>query len=701
MNTVVGASRGFNVTFTSDDGASISNLSITSGLTLPAGWTGPATFTCATVSTGNGCLLSLNYAPTAAGSGTITLAYSYTNNAGTAKTGSLDVAYASTVGGNNVVTQVSPAGQILGIVGGSQPVSFTFVTDDHLVATNLDITAGLTNLPTGWSGPSTTFHCDSVSNGNGCQLTLNFTPAATGSGSITLSYSYTDSASVAKTGTKTVTYAATTQNHVIGTVNPPGEVTGVINGTQPVSVTFASDDGNAVTGFSVTTNLASGLPAGWSSTSSTFTCATITRDSACELDLSYAPTVTDQGQVTLGYTYTDHTGSVQTGTVVIPYLTTLSDNVVGAVSPSPVRLLIGDSKTVFVTFTTDDGNTATGLTLTTPNFGTTLPSGWSTDPGTFSCSAVSTTAVNSCRLRLFYQPTQAANSSFSIGYSYTNNLAVVKHGTINVQYRARFGQAFVANGGSTLAACDVLGNGTLDDCKTTGQGFGGAEGLAFDDDFAYVAGGAGAVRLCLANNDGSLSNCSTLLSSQSNLKYLDATTTRLYIAQGNASVQSCPIETNGTLDTCVATGTTPSAGVIALSVGSFHAYLAHTDGNIYHCNVSQSTGLLGSCTSTGQTFSSPRDVRFVKSHLYVANSDSTVTVCTVDLAGNGGLSACSPSAMHAPPVSISVLLTHAYVTDGATNVYVCDVDGTTGALSNCTATTGGGTFATTNQISVN
>jgi len=41
-----------------------------------------------------------------------------------------------------------------------------------------------------------------------------------------------------------------------------------------------------------------------------------------------------------------------------------------------------------------------------------------------------------------------------------------------------------------------LGNGTLDDCKTTGQGFGSAEGLAFDDDFAYVAGGAGTVRLC-------------------------------------------------------------------------------------------------------------------------------------------------------------------------------------------------------------
>ncbi|MGC1521044.1 MAG: hypothetical protein WA803_05845, partial [Steroidobacteraceae bacterium] len=61
---------------------------------LPSGWTsGSATFACATVSTGNGCVLSLAYAPAAAASGTLSLTYSYNDDSGTAKTGSVTIPY--------------------------------------------------------------------------------------------------------------------------------------------------------------------------------------------------------------------------------------------------------------------------------------------------------------------------------------------------------------------------------------------------------------------------------------------------------------------------------------------------------------------------------------------------------------------------------------------------------------------------------
>jgi hypothetical protein len=44
-----------------------------------------------------GCELALSYAPTAADSGTVTLGFSYTNNSGTAKTGTISIPYTATV----------------------------------------------------------------------------------------------------------------------------------------------------------------------------------------------------------------------------------------------------------------------------------------------------------------------------------------------------------------------------------------------------------------------------------------------------------------------------------------------------------------------------------------------------------------------------------------------------------------------------
>jgi hypothetical protein len=78
-----------------DDGNPARDLTITSGLTpLPGGWSSSAsTFSCSSVDTGPGCQLSLSYAPTAADTGTLTLGYSYTNNSGMVKTGTLAIGY--------------------------------------------------------------------------------------------------------------------------------------------------------------------------------------------------------------------------------------------------------------------------------------------------------------------------------------------------------------------------------------------------------------------------------------------------------------------------------------------------------------------------------------------------------------------------------------------------------------------------------
>jgi hypothetical protein len=96
IDVPVTTSQAVTVTFVTDDGAPASALLVTSGLgsALPAGWTGPATFSCLSVSNGMVCqLVGLTYAPLAAASGSFQLGYSYTNDAGTAELGTVTVSY--------------------------------------------------------------------------------------------------------------------------------------------------------------------------------------------------------------------------------------------------------------------------------------------------------------------------------------------------------------------------------------------------------------------------------------------------------------------------------------------------------------------------------------------------------------------------------------------------------------------------------
>src|SRR6202167_2757454 len=82
---IVGASQTVSITFNSSDGRAISGFALTNS-TLPAGWSGPAKFTCALVSTGSGCVLNLTFAPPAYGPGTFSLYCVFVDNAGEART---------------------------------------------------------------------------------------------------------------------------------------------------------------------------------------------------------------------------------------------------------------------------------------------------------------------------------------------------------------------------------------------------------------------------------------------------------------------------------------------------------------------------------------------------------------------------------------------------------------------------------------
>jgi hypothetical protein len=434
VNTVAGKdSRTVSINFTTDDGNAATDLNVTNLGALPAGWSSTAAgLACAIVSTGSGCQLALNYAPTAAASGTLTLNYGYTDDSGMARTGALNIPY-STTADDNVVAAAAPNGQITAVANaGAQSVAVTFTTDDGKPAAGLYVISALAALPPGWSSAAKDFSCSGVSTGNGCQLHLNYAPTTLTRGTLALNYGYTSNAGTAKSGLLNVEYTATTNDNVVGTASPTGQINAVVGmGTQSVAVAFTTDDGRPATALELTSSLAA-LPAGWSSTDAAFACSGLSSGNGCLLTLRYAPLAAASGTLTLNYAYKNNAGESKTGSVNIAYRATTDDSIVGTPSQNPLSVVINSSTTVTVAFTTDDGNPASGLSVTSGL--SPLPSGWSTTSGSFACASVSSGA--GCTLSLTYAPTTVAGGTLSLTFDYDNNSGIAKTGSVSIPYTA-------------------------------------------------------------------------------------------------------------------------------------------------------------------------------------------------------------------------------------------------------------------------
>jgi hypothetical protein len=374
--------------------------------------------------------LPLSFSPTAAGNGTVTLNYTYVDGTGASRSGSINIPYATTTNGS-VTTSVSPAGEVDATnMGGTQSVAVTFTTAGGMTAAGLSVLTDLTKLPPGWSSAAGTFSCASVSTGNGCQLQLKYAPTALTSGTVSLRYGYNDASGTPNFGVVNIPYAATTNDNVVGTAAPSGQITAMLGSPgQPISVTFTTDDGRLATALQVTSSLTA-LPAGWSASAGAFSCNVVTSGTTCQLMLTYAPTGVDNGTLNLGYAYVNNAGESKSGSVGIPYQTTTNDNVVGTANPTMLAAVTGSSNPVTVTFTTDDGNFASGLAADL----STLPLGWTAPASSFACASVS--VGSTCQVVLTYAPTAAASGTLAFGFSYVNSAGTAKTGTVSIPYTA-------------------------------------------------------------------------------------------------------------------------------------------------------------------------------------------------------------------------------------------------------------------------
>ncbi len=128
---------------------------------------------------------------------------------------------------------------------------------------------------------------------------------------------YDNDAGKTKTGSLNIAYRATTNDSVIGTPNP-NPVAAATGSTTPITVTFATNDGNTAGNLLVTSDLGA-LPTGWSSASGSFSCTSVSTGAACQLSLTYAPAAADSGTLSLNYSYDDNSGTAKLGTLSLPY----------------------------------------------------------------------------------------------------------------------------------------------------------------------------------------------------------------------------------------------------------------------------------------------------------------------------------------------------------------------------------------------
>jgi hypothetical protein len=420
------------VSFATDNGIAATGFSIAAA-PLPAGWSGgEAGLSCNVVSTGNGCQLVLQFAPTAPGSGTLTVPYAYQDDSGAARSGAVNIPYMATASGS-VVAVASPAGEVDATVGGgSRAVQVSFSTNDGSTATDLQVSTDLAKLPAGWTGPAGKVTCASVSGGAGCRLQLAYAPTAAAVGTLTLNYLYLDGSGAEQGGALNIPYAGTANDTVTGSVSPAGPVTAVAGDAgQGVTITFTTDDGLPATGFQVTSDLTA-LPAGWTSAASSLACSAISAVNTCQLSLQFDPLAAESGTLSLNYSYLNDALVAKTGSVDIAYRGTTNDVVTGRPDPAPLVVAAGTSRTVRVTFTTDDGAPASALAFTSAP--TSLPAGWTVVSGAAGCASVS--GAVPCELVLAYTPVSAGSGSLAIDYRYVNDAGLPGTGTATVAYAA-------------------------------------------------------------------------------------------------------------------------------------------------------------------------------------------------------------------------------------------------------------------------
>ena len=322
LTLYAGQSRQRMLHFRTSDGGSASSLVL--GLPaggLPAGWSISGDRNgCDQVDGAEQCQLALTYAPVAAEPSTsATFPYSYRDNKGNARTGSVAIAYAA-LAVNAATATLLPGGPVRGVAGKTSSVVLNFGTNDGSPATALHVENDPASLPEGWTATGGGLDCANFGAGASCQLPLSYAPMSTTPASVlVINYRYKDSGGKDQAATAAIDYSATGSNTVDASLSPAGVVRARAGSSQQVTLTFAPSDANPASSLRLLTDVAK-LPAEWTVKASTLPCEAVDGNGGCSMTLVYSPGP-DQpaGKLDIDYAYTDAIGHQLAGKAAIAF----------------------------------------------------------------------------------------------------------------------------------------------------------------------------------------------------------------------------------------------------------------------------------------------------------------------------------------------------------------------------------------------
>lgn len=420
---------------------------------------------------------------------------------------------APVVKANTVSASVVEGDDIVAYVGNSAAITVAFSTADG-VATALKLDAP---AAPGWQSADGKLACDTVSATQPCRLRLRYAPdAPAASAPLTLTYTYTDSTGSARSSKVTVNYRALPANAATVTLNSAGTVKVIVGSAKIVTVSFSTNDGSAAGHLHA--DLTAALPAGWSTSTPVFDCASFGVGNACQLQLLYQPLAsTEAASFDIPYAYVDSAGKAQSGKLTIAYVAPMPNAVYANVSPG-VRIAVmpGASREVTFTFVPADDRSASAVKLAD---GARLPEGWSVKSSTLPCATAG--PEGECQLVLNYAPTTSVPPQrLELGFDYVNANGQPQQGVARISYSSPAYAAYVAdfgssqNGGGPLQ-CEVTADGSLINCAKVASAWPaiGTSRIAINGGRAYVTTSAPSesnprtISVCDVNIDGSLVNC--------------------------------------------------------------------------------------------------------------------------------------------------------------------------------------------------
>lgn len=396
----------------------------------------------ATLAAGASCALNVAYKPASVGSDNNTLAMNYTGGSATVNvTGNGTAPATASLGAN-------PASLAFGNVTAgtsSTPKSLTITNTGGAAAASLSLN---NNNPARFAVSGNTCG-SSLAAGASCALNVTYSPAAAGSDSGQLTFSYTGgNLTVAMSGTGTA--AATANVSVTPTSLSFGNVTvGTTSGAQAVTVN--NTGGAAAAGVAVASG-SSEFPVSGN------TCgATLNAGASCTFNVAYAPNGAGADNATVTVSYTGGSAPVAvSGTGTAAATANLS------ASP-PVaafgNVTVGQSSSgTTITVNNTGGAAATGVAMSNSNASEFAVSG-------NTCGAT-INAGGSCALTVTYTPSGAGGDTATLTFNYAGGSLVVSLTGTGVATQPPPGQGQLSMPSSVMMPDTTLGTSSASQSVT-------------------------------------------------------------------------------------------------------------------------------------------------------------------------------------------------------------------------------------------